>query len=180
VNTQPSEDIEAEIPESVRSFVRVTCYIGKSDAFSQLCRAIGEAFSRFQLIPRQWRQIDLIVGPDRPFVNTPVGMLVLVPKEGIAAMTMGDVIVLRAPKLLASTYEFQVLAVLEELTHSVLNIADESLASWVVSFLFSDKIAYQCGSYVSTEDYVPHWPPKAKDWEALYSAKPLDLSAQDS
>jgi len=169
------EDIEAALPEELREFVLVTCNVKPHEGFPQLCKAIGLAFTRFQFIPIRWREIDLILTDDPPVVHTPSGLLTIVPRKGLAAMAFGDVIFLRASQLFQVEFDFQVIAVLEELTHSLLNVKDESLASWIVAYLYSDRVAYVDGKYASASAYHAHWPPKAKDWEALYLGKDLDV-----
>ena len=84
------EDIEAALPEEVREFIHVSCNIQPHDGFPQLCKAIGLAFTRFKSIPIRWRQINLILTDDPPGMITPAGLICIVPRKGLAAMTFGD------------------------------------------------------------------------------------------
>lgn len=177
MNNPTPEEIGAALPAAVRQFVHVTCNIKPHAGFGQLCRAIGEAFQRFQAVPARWRMIDLILTDDPPQFWTPVGLFTFAPLQGILAMTDGNIILMRASQLLAANYDVQICAVLEELTHALLNLKDENLVTWVVSFLYSYRIAYHEGRYVPADSFQPHWPPKPKDWSALYAAKSLDLDA---
>jgi hypothetical protein len=169
-----ADDLEAVLPESLREFVRVTCDIEPHPEFPRLCASIGAAFQRLQGVPFRWTEIDLILTDDPPKVMTACGLMVLAPKKGIAAMTFEKTIVLRARVLLSAPSDFQVIAVLEELTHALLNVQDESLAAWIVSFLYSDQVAYQNGSYVPAASFQPHWPPVRKDWNECYLSKDFD------
>ena len=164
MNNPTAEAIETVLPEAIREYVRVTCDIKPHDGFDQLCRAIGEAFQRFQSVPARWREIELMLSDDPPMVIGQSCAMTFVPRQGVAAFTIGDVILLRTSQLFVADYDFQVYAVLEELTHALLNLADESLAAWIVTFLYSDRVAYRDGFYVPAASFQPHWPPKRKDW----------------
>jgi len=71
----------------------------------------------------------------------------------------------------------QVVAVVEELTHSLLNVADENVAAWIVAFLCSDLAAYWDGDYVKPKGFSLTWPPGKKDWTEVYHSKEFDLES---
>jgi len=69
---------------------------------------------------------------------TPAAAVCVVPKVGIMGVALENTVCLRADLLLLEPYASQVIAVAEELTHVLLNVADENLAAWIVTFLCSD------------------------------------------
>ncbi len=133
------------------------------------------SFSTLPISPARWREIELMLSDDPPMVIGQSCAMTFVPRQGVAAFTIGDVILLRTSQLFVADYDFQVYAVLEELTHALLNLADESLAAWIVTFLYSDRVAYRDGFYVPAASFQPHWPPKRKDWAAHYAVKDFDF-----
>ena len=178
ITSTPAKDLERALPKSVRPFVRLTCDIEPHEGFPELCRAIGDAFRRFERIPCRWREIGLCVSNGRMITMfTPAAAICVAPRVGIMGVALENTVCLLADLLLLKRYEKQVLAVAEELTHVLLNVRDENLAAWIVAFLCSDLAAYRDGEYVSPEGFSLPWPPGKKDWEEVYSNKEFDFES---
>jgi hypothetical protein len=140
------EEIESGIPQDLKPFLLVHLASDIEPEFENTIKAFWMAVEHFRPAVRLWRQVFVVFGSSPFTVTTPTGGAAFVSSERCVNFAMDAMVFIDCPKMAVHEFDFQVLAVLEELAHTFLNIKDEDLVTRVCCHLYPEA-HYQDGRY---------------------------------
>jgi hypothetical protein len=140
------EEITGGIPADLQPFLLVFTASPIDRKYQRTVEAFWTAVRHFRPAVRLWRQVHVVFGESPFTVTTPVGVAVFGAIERCVNFAMDTMVFIDCPKMAATEFDFQVVAVLEEFAHALLNIQDEDLVTRVCCHLYPSAV-YQDGRY---------------------------------
>lgn len=153
--TCSGNDLEAGLPEILRSIVRVGSIPLCPDEFAAVSEALWLAASTIVGVISVPRPASITVARAPFTVMLGNGVLRFDPAPTTAHACVNDLIFIDVARLLQDKPAIRVACILEELVHVLLNVRDEELVKVIVGWLYNG-VEYVEGAYVAIEVESEH------------------------